>query len=247
MWIEAQYMLLKKICPGEPSGMDGSAYAGKSKMRVLLGDSFVDQTRGKRVLDFGCGDGQETLELGRTGASHVIGLDLRENVLAKAREAARKAHLDRICEFVTYTNEKVDFVVSLDAFEHLDDPAAILAIMYDLLVPGGSVLISFGPTWYHPLGGHLFSVFPWAHLIFSEKAMLRWREDIRDDRPTRFSEIEGGLNQMTIGRFKRIVQESQFEMADFQLQPIRPLKRFHNRLTREFTTSLVRCRLVKKG
>jgi hypothetical protein len=81
--------------------------------------------------------------------------------------------------------------------------------------------------------------------MFSEKALLRWREDIRDDRPTKFSEIEGGLNQMTISRFERIVKESPFEMAEFTTRPIRQFRRIHNRITREFTTSVIRCRLLK--
>lgn len=245
MWTRAQYKLLKKICPGEPSGMDGSAYAGKSKLRVLLGNAFLEQVRGKSVIDFGCADGYETLELARSGAARVIGIDTREHMLSKARENAREAGFGDVCAFVTKTDEKADFVVTVDAFEHFDDPAMILDIMYDLLVPGGSVLVSFGATWYHPLGGHLFSVFPWAHLIFSERALLRWREDIREDRPTKFSEIEGGLNQMTIRRFERIVAASRFEMRDFHLSPIRKLKPLHNRFTREFTTSVIRCRLLK--
>jgi hypothetical protein len=38
---------------------------------------------------------------------------------------------------------------------------SILSIVDKLLRPEGEVLISFGPTWYHPLGGDLFSAFPW--------------------------------------------------------------------------------------
>jgi hypothetical protein len=55
------------------------------------------------------------------------------------------------------------------------------------------------------LGGHLFSVFPWAHLIFSEQALIRWRSDFKSDGATRFSEVAGGLNQMTIRRFERLI------------------------------------------
>ena len=73
------------------------------------------------------------------------------------------------------------------------------------LQPGGEVLVSFGPTWYHPLGGHLFSVFPWAHLIFSEKALISWRSAFKTDGATRFSEVAGGLNQMTIAKFEALV------------------------------------------
>ena len=47
-------------------------------------------------------------------------------------------------------------------------------MMESYLAPGAKVIATFGPTWYHPLGGHLFSVFPWAHLIFTERALLRW-------------------------------------------------------------------------
>jgi hypothetical protein len=54
---------------------------------------------------------------------------------------------------------------------------AILEIMYGLLKPDGRVMLCFGPIWYHPLGGHLFSVFPWAHLVFSEAALIQWRLD----------------------------------------------------------------------
>src|SRR5690606_21682554 len=112
----------------------------------------------------------------------------------------------------------------IDSFEHFDDPPAILQTMDRMLKPGGEVRISFGPTWLHPYGGHLFSVFPWAHLIISEKALIRWRQGFKTDGATRFHEVEGGLNQMTIRRFERIVRESPFEFASLELVPIRKVR-----------------------
>jgi hypothetical protein len=50
---------------------------------------------------------------------------------------------------------------------------------------------------------------------------------------------------MTIARFLRILGESPLHVERFELVPIRRLRRFHNRLTREFFTSIVRCRLRK--
>lgn len=61
-----------------------------------------------------------------------------------------------------------------------------------------------------------------------------------------FREVEGGLNQMTIGRIERILEASELGSAAFELVPIRKLRRLHNRLTRECLTSVVRCRLVPK-
>jgi SAM-dependent methyltransferase len=134
----------------------------------------------------------------------------------------------------------------VDAFEHFEDPAEVLRIMSTLLRPDGEVLVSFGPPWYHPLGGHLFSVFPWAHLLFSEKALIHWRSTFKTDGATRFREVAGGLNQMSIARFERLISASSFQLASVELIPIRKLRPFHNRFTREFTTAVLRCRLVKR-
>ena len=115
--------------------------------------------------------------------------------------------------------------------------------MAEMLKPTGYVLASFGPTWYHPLGGHLFSVFPWAHLIFSENALCRWRSHIRSDGAKRFREVEGGLNQMTIRRFERTVASSPLKLESLEAIPIRATRMFHNYATREFLTAIVRCKL----
>jgi SAM-dependent methyltransferase len=242
-----QYRVLMKIAPGKPPAMSGSAYDGKSKIRILLGEDIPTLVRDKTVIDFGCGDGVATLDLVRLGAKRVIGLDILKSALDTAASNAAAAGLDDCCEFCISTDAKAEVIVTLDAFEHFGDPAAILETMHTLLKPGGRVMASFGPTWYHPLGGHLFSVFPWAHLLFSETALIRWRANIRSDGATRFSEVEGGLNQMTIARFERLVSASQFRIEALETVPIRALRPVHCRLTREFTTAVVRTTLVSKA
>jgi SAM-dependent methyltransferase len=245
MWTDFQYRILKRISPQEPPYLSGAIYTGKSKIEILLGEQVLKELRGKVVIDFGCGDGQEAIELARNGALQVIGIDNREAALRRARENARRAGVQDVCVFCSETGYGADVVISLDGFEHFGDPGAVLRAMYDLLKPGGVVYSSFGPTWYHPLGGHLFSVFPWAHLIFSEDALIRWRSDLRSDGATRFGEVEGGLNGMTIARFERLLKDIPFMVESLETKPIRKLRLMHNRLTREFTTSVVRCKLTK--
>lgn len=240
---DPQYWILKKLFPREPDILTGEVYRGTSKLRVLLGDELLGRVRDKTVIDFGCGKGQEAIELARHGARRVIGVDIREDLLERARQHAVQAKVDSICRFGRSADEKADVIVSLDSFEHFADPAAILRTMAELLQPQGEVLISFGPTWYHPLGGHLFSVFPWAHLVFSERALIRWRADFKSDGATRFHEVAGGLNGMTIRRFEKLVAESPLRAVEIESVPIRKLRPFHNRWTREFTTAIVRCRL----
>jgi SAM-dependent methyltransferase len=244
---ELGYRLLRRISPaGGEGGCDGSVYEGRSKMEVLFGPGIWDELRDRVVVDFGCGEGAEAVEVAEHGAARVIGVDLRESVLAAARHRAERAGVAGRCRFTTRADEPADVVLSLDAFEHFADPAGVLRVMRGMLKETGRVVAVFGPTWYHPLGGHLFSVFPWAHLVFTERALIRWRSDFKTDGATRFGEVEGGLNQMTIGRFERLVGESDFEVERLEAVPIRRLAWLANPLTREFTTAVVRCRLRPK-
>ena len=247
MFVEAQYRVLRRFFPGSTRPNDETTYDSKSKLATLLGEQFFDAIRDKVVLDFGCGEGAEAVEMASKGARQVFGLDIRNDVLNTAREKAATAGVDGRCLFGTSFGDLLaDAIVSLDAFEHFDDPGAVLRQMDSLLKPDGEVFVSFGRPWYHPLGGHGFSVFPWSHLIFSETAQLRWRSDFKSDGATRFHEVAGGLNQMTIRRFEDLVAASAFRFASLEPVPIRKLRRFHNRMTREFTTAVVRCRLIKK-
>jgi SAM-dependent methyltransferase len=238
------YRLLRWISPrGKQAGWDDGAYQHISKLEALFGSTIWDELRGKVILDFGCGVGAEAIEMARRGAAHVIGIDIREEVLAEARQAARQAGVAERCTFSTEIEDQADIVVSLDAFEHFADPEHILYLMRRLMKEDGQALIAFGPPWYHPRGGHTFSVFPWAHLLFSEQSLLRWRADFKSDGATRFNEVAGGLNQMTVRRFRQLIGESGFEFERFEAVPIEKLKLLANPLSREYVTSIVRCRL----
>jgi SAM-dependent methyltransferase len=242
------YRLLKKISKDGKTGyMDGSAYATRSKLEALLGPYFWREIKDKVIVDFGCGSGSDAIEMVQHGARKVIGIDIQERLLAMARERANRLGVSDCCAFTTKVDERADVIVAIDSFEHFDNPEAVLKTMGGMIKPDGCVIASFGPTWYHPLGGHLFSVFPWAHLIFTEEALIRWRSDFKSDGAQRFREVEGGLNQMTIRRFERIVRKSPFKFAQFEAAPIRKLHLLANRLTREFTTAVVRCKLVPRS
>jgi len=237
------YHLLKRLSDGTGAAMDGSAYASRSKIDMLLGPEIWPELAGHVVADFGSGEGSEAIEIAQRGATRVIGIELQEKLRELAtRRAADAGMLDRV-EFVGSSTDAVDVVISLDSFEHFSDPEEILRIVHGMLRPGGKLLAAFGPTWFHPYGGHLFSVFPWAHLIFSESALMRWRADFKTDGATRFGEVAGGLNQMTIQRFERIVARSPFEVEELTCVPIRKLRPIASRWNREFTTAIVRARL----
>jgi len=245
MWTSLQYRLLKSIAPRPTQRHEPGARASRSKIRQFLGPELLARVAGRTVIDFGCGVGLEVVEVAKAGAAKVIGLDIREEVLELGRKRAVEAGVGEVCEFTTSCKTLADYILSIDSFEHFEDPAAMLRLMRDLLGEEGRILVSFATPWYHPYGGHLFSVFPWAHLVFSEQALLRWRADFRDDGARRFGEVSGGLNQMTVGWFERLVRESGLGIDFLETVPIRGLGVAHNHLTREFTTALIRASLRK--
>jgi len=217
-----------------------------SKLESYWGREIWEELADRTVIDYGCGTGGDSIEMAKHGARQVIGLDIVPEALAIAAHAAERAKVADRCTFQTTTSHKADAILSMDSFEHFADPAAVLQTMAELLKPEGTAYVSFGPPWLHPYGGHSFSVFPWAHLLFSERSLLRWRSLYCGDGATRFHEVRGGLNQMTLWRFERLVRASPLRMTDFMAIPIRPVRLLHNRLTREFFTSMVRCKLTRK-
>jgi len=85
-----QYRILKRISPGEPEYMSGEVYNGKIKVKELLGDQVFDELRGKVVIDFGCGEGEDAVALAKNCARRVIGIDIREVLLERARAKAHQ-------------------------------------------------------------------------------------------------------------------------------------------------------------
>lgn len=61
----------------------------------------------------------------------------------------------------------------------------------------------------------------------------------------RFREVEGGLNQMTVRHVEKLVAGTPFRLAHLEVVPIRKVRPVANRLTRECTTSIVRCVLER--
>lgn len=219
----------------------------RRSLAACFGEDFAKKIPGKVVVDFGCGLGADTKEMANWGAKAAIGLELREELV----EANRASHSMANCHFhqtlPEVYHEGADLVISVDAFEHFEQPALMLKLMHNTLRPGGLALINFGPTWLHPYGGHLFSVFPWAHLILSEKALIKWRNKHYQDGATSFTEVAGGLNKMTIAQFEKLVAESPFEMIKLECIPLRNKAWLQALLGRELATGAVNAVLRKKS
>ena len=107
--------------------------------------SALPDVSGKRVLDLGCGSGNNCIKAVRLGASYVVGLDISKNMieLAKKTNKDEKIKYENISmENVSTLNEKFDFVISSLAFNYVEDYDKLLKDIYELLNENGQLIFS---------------------------------------------------------------------------------------------------------
>lgn len=120
--------------------VDGLSGAGEwPTLKKMLPD-FA----GKRVLDLGCGYGWHCRYAAEMGAASVVGLDLSERMLARAREFETPG-IEYLCasiEDAPLPPEGFDAVISSLALHYVADFDAAAQKIYALLAPGGDFVFS---------------------------------------------------------------------------------------------------------
>ncbi|MFK8066883.1 MAG: class I SAM-dependent methyltransferase [Gammaproteobacteria bacterium] len=175
---------------------------------------FDQLVRGKKVLDFGCGDGYQAAELAKHLDCKVTGVDNEPERLAEAQKRKEEnqlnsERLELIDTIDASHHDQYDIVMSHNSMEHFSDPVFILKLMRSTLKPDGRLLITFGPPWYAPFGSHMqyFCKVPWINLVFSEKTIMSVRSLYRNDGAEYYKDIKSGLNQMSLKKFETLAKE----------------------------------------
>lgn len=161
--------------------------------------------RGKRVLDFGCGHGDQAAALAERYGCEVTGLEIVPSTLQTARE--KHPHIRFIDKL---DSARYDVIISLNAMEHFTDPMEVLRSMRQAVTRDGLILVTFGPPWYAPYGSHMhfFCKIPWLQLWFPEEAVMSVRANWKHDGAKRYEDVEGGLGKMSLRKFERVTRES---------------------------------------
>lgn len=210
-----------RLVSRDPAGRDyfeGALSATAGNELALLKRDFgalVSGLAGKRVVDFGCGEGRESVALVLEEGCFVCGIDTNPGALETARALASSHGLkDSQISFCTRAaddmHSRFDIVISQNSMEHFPDPEAVIAEMKALIHRQGKILVSFGPPWFAPYGSHMhfFCRIPWVNIVFSERSVMAVRGLYRNDGAKRYEEVESGLNRMTVAKFERITAQS---------------------------------------
>jgi len=103
---------------------------------------------GARVLDVGSGIGGAAFHLAKNFGAHVTGIDLAPMMIEIGLERAREANAPDTVRFLIGDiltadfPEPFDVVWSRDALMHLHDKPTLFKRLFDLLAPGGRLVIT---------------------------------------------------------------------------------------------------------
>lgn len=114
-------------------------------IRALLPD-----LSGSRVVDLGCGYGWFSRYARKAGAAHVLGLDLSEKMIARAKTDTSDPAIDyKIADLdqLDLPSESFDFAYSSLAFHYIEDFGRLVATVHKALVPGAHFVF----TIEHPI------------------------------------------------------------------------------------------------
>jgi trans-aconitate methyltransferase len=107
--------------------------------------ALLPEITGRNVVDLGCGFGQLSRWLGDAGATSVLGIDLSEKMLARARQETSnpaityaRGNLDEL----VLPSASADLIVSSMALHYVEDFGRIAAVLFDALTPGGHLVFS---------------------------------------------------------------------------------------------------------
>jgi ubiquinone/menaquinone biosynthesis C-methylase UbiE len=98
-----------------------------------------------RILDAACGVGYGTRHLEKVFNIPMVGVDINDDALSIANEKFSTENISFIkdnCEDLKQLAGGFSHIVSFETFEHLKNPINFLKRVHNLLLPGGSLLLS---------------------------------------------------------------------------------------------------------
>ena len=193
-------------------------YRGEIAPKFLRAISAGKLSKGQKVLDMGCGRGDLTIALARSGAE-VVGVDYSEDAVKIAQDTVGKLDRD-IAEKISivqsdataldFPDEVFDSIYMLDIVEHLYPKQLFdcFAECFRILKPNGSLIVHTSPNrWYNDLGYPLWErpINRVANALFRQNLLTR---PIRTE-----TDLKVHINEQTVLSLKKY-----FTRADFKAE-----------------------------
>jgi len=117
-----------------------------AKMRFRA--AYPHLSAGARVCDLGCGLEMAFLDFAEDKIAHGVGID--DQVESGTHGRWQRIHAD-LRSRLPLNDAQFDHVVMLAVFEHLVEPEAVLREAFRILVPGGSLIMTWPAAIVDPI------------------------------------------------------------------------------------------------
>ncbi len=215
-----------------PPQYDASSLQQRSARKVKT-IAAKERVLGKRVLEIGCGRGEVCRKLNETYGCEAVGVDV--TIYPEWTDT----HQDGVKLLQTDLSSpaapdigKFDIIYSNSVWEHVRHPYAMLEKSYQLLNPGGCLLLSAN-LYRGPKASHRYRevFFPWPHLLFPDEVFYEFYNHL-GKAPARAAWV----NQLSISDYLLAFDRTGFvlEHLDFSKTPLAEefLERFADKLDR---------------
>lgn len=112
---------------------------------------MLPNLQGKRILELGCGFGENCEYFKKMGASYVLGTDISENMIRLANESIHEENVEfkvLAMEDIKELDTKFDLIISSLAVHYIEDFETLLNDIHSMLNDGGKFIFSQE----HPIG-----------------------------------------------------------------------------------------------
>lgn len=250
--IAARLLLLFCRKPGTSDYPMSGVHYESGKELDQLEDVFPDvrsELAGKVVIDFGCGNGHQSIAFALAGAQHVVGIEIDESLLESAKQ---RASAQSLADKITFAREipnglRSELIITQNSFEHLLDAGNILAKMRAALSPKGKIFLTFAPPWYAPWGAHMgfFCNLPWVQIFFREQTVMEVRSLFRSD--AAYTYREAGLAEMSIRKFEDTIRASGLRCTFSRYDCVYGMAWLRRTPLRELFVNRISCVLTEPG
>jgi SAM-dependent methyltransferase len=186
-------------------------------------NELMDINENTSVLEIGCGEAGNLKPFLNIGCKRVVGVDLSEHKVGKAKEFfsthPNKNNLELLVEDiynVANTLGQFDLIIARDVIEHIHGQERFLKVVKNNLSPEGKFFLGF-PPWYNPFGGHqqmcenkFLSKMPFFHIL--PIPLYRNILKIFGEKESRVNELlEIKETGITIERFEKILKKAGYK------------------------------------
>ncbi len=135
-------------------------YEQQLRAKLVLG--YLSPAKDEKILEVGCGNGRDLLEIGIAG-SQCIGIDISENMLEGAKKQLADNNIKNVeikyedVTKLTFPTDSFDKALASEVLEHIPDYKKAISEMSRVLKRGGVMVIST-PNWIsmHGLDRYFF-------------------------------------------------------------------------------------------